>query len=945
MRGLVPSNPPPVFTWQRVLYRYNMKRQREPSPDPLPTGRAIDVLVKSLLQLDDTLSAIDMDHAVRSQYSFIVKKWIKTAEGQIVDKLIERIAEQNERGLKARRVMNDIIHKIPPLNAEDHHHHHGHGVLAIPKPKSLEGPQSDSAVESNADTKEETKEETKEPTTIENTTTTKDITKEDPTTGTTKGTTKDTTKGTTKGTTEETTKDTTEGTTEEKNKDDTKTKQDTKASNNNPQTQRNTANKEPENSTVVIQNKTPHKNNNQTTTATAESPTPSEPQQDQPATTLPTTTTTPGTEPTKSLVPVNLSITTGPATSKSAKPPIDLDAPVDPDWVDPRKDKKSNFQTLIDEYETKHHISDHDFNDVPTEEDILHGTTHKTTFASESIGHRTASANATAVAAAKEKEEETKQDNLIDENIEYFLLQHMTIEERQLRPVAIALSCAVLFKTWSKVPRFFHLNRTCNALMRVIYTHPDQHLSIYTTEDPQEHADSCRACDEADLVEGGGTWNAHGATEQHHHNVLTVVPSLTDLLSNVPYASIVRDLEPQVEALVKQRLLMSEAQKNALARRESRKRAILRTAAKWQANMLHSYYVQWHNMTRTLKQQRAQLVKRFLTMHTPKLKDVFDAWHILSINNQLERCEEARDRTKNMMATLREQLEESKQTETDLSVNLKEQVTRRDALLKKLKETLAAIEAQRIPGTKEVMFAVANAIIKYAKMVMREPKRLLDWAAKAPSVEKIARMYWVDREERRMKERESNAQASMDEEAERQAVEKAKADEKKTKREEKDRKATEKRRSEAAAKAGQEAQDAFNTRFEAAKAEYEATVQQAKQEAAERGEDEESIAIPPFSPSELGLTLEIRQKEVTKAAASASKKILKEEQARLFKLEFDRGEKNKEEAEKTAEIIKERELKFKEQQERRDNRISASDVKEALRGMLSVPPDRLLLRW
>ena len=46
-----------------------------------------------------------------------------------------------------------------------------------------------------------------------------------------------------------------------------------------------------------------------------------------------------------------------------------------------------------------------------------------------------------------------------------------------------------------------------------------------------------------------------------------------------------------------------------------------------------------------------------------------------------------------------------------------------------------------------------------------------------------------------------------------------------------------------------------------------------------------------------------------------------------------------------AEIIKERERKFKEQQERRDNRISSSDVKEALKGMVTVPPDRLLLRW
>ena len=497
--------------------------------------------------------------------------------------------------------------------------------------------------------------------------------------------------------------------------------------------------------------------------------------------------------------------------------------------------------------------------------------------------------------------------------------------------------------------------------MRVIYTHPDQHLSIYTTEVPEEFATAVSACADADLH--GGTWNAHAKNEHEDTTNNTnntdntadssvgaqlpsvVVPTLADLLSNVPYASVVRDLEPQVEKLVKQRQLMVQAQATAIARRESRKRAILRTAAKWQSNMLHTNFVQWHNMTRTLKEQRVSLVAHFLKMHTPKLKDVFDAWHITAINDRLEACEEARDRTKNMMEDMREQLQESKNTEKELADNLKEQIDRKAALEKKLKETLAAIAAQKIPGTKEIMFAVANNFIRYARIVMREPKRLLDWAVKAPSVEKIARMYWVDREEKRMKEREAKAQEAMDEEAACQAEEKAIADAKKEKKEERARIATEKKRATAAAEAGKAAEEAFNERFEAAKAEYEALVKQAKKEAVERGEDEDGIAVPPFSPSELGLTMEIRQQEVAKAAALASGKVIKEEQEKQMKAEFALAEKAGEDAAQIATIIAEREKKFKEQQERRDNRISSSDVKEALRGMLSVPPDRLLLRW
>ena len=72
-----------------------------------------------------------------------------------------------------------------------------------------------------------------------------------------------------------------------------------------------------------------------------------------------------------------------------------------------------------------------------------------------------------------------------------------------------------------------------------------------------------------------------------------------------------------------------------------------------------------------------------------------------------------------MMNDMREQLAESERTEKDLSINLREQIDRRDALAKKLKETLAAIEAQRIPGTKEVLFT-GKIIFKNEKACFRQ---------------------------------------------------------------------------------------------------------------------------------------------------------------------------------------------------------------------------------
>jgi hypothetical protein len=851
----------------------SLKRPRRTSIGPLPTGRAIDVLVTSLLQLDKELSAIDMDHAVRTQYRYVVNKWLETNEGNVVQLLVERVAQQDEKGEKSRRVLNEIIHKIPSLNATDRHHHHGHEVTTLPE---VEEDHVGLVKQNTVEHLEELELEKK-------------LLAQ---------------------------KNQDEG---EKDDNDGGKQQEAKEQQTPLQTDLNSATAATATSTTttVPEQKTNGVENSEQDTKEQDT------KQEESTTNL---------EPTRMSGMIR-------QYEREIIPSEEFEK-VAPDWentdyagdaIKRVHNSKSLAHASVAVNEAIVHFRDEEMNDSASASATASFRQRTSSNLPEQDDDIRPDTQDTAIAALTELDPRLN-DDVYDDEIELFLLSHLSVEQRQLRPVTIALCCSVLFKTWSKTPRFFHLNRTCNALMRVIYTHPDQHLSIYTTEDPKEYLSGIEAASHADTIDGGGTWNAHGKTCPNHD---FDVPSLADLLSNVPYSSIVRDLEPQVEALVKQRQLMSAAQTNALARRESRKRAILRTAAKWQQNMLHQNFVQWHNMTRTLKEQRTKLVSHFLTMHTPKIKDIFDAWHIISINNKLEACEEERDRTKNMMNTLREQLAESAQTEQDLASNLQEQIERRDMLAKKLKETLAAIEAQRIPGTKEVMFTVAQAFLRYARIVMREPKRLLDWAVTAPSVEKIARMYWVDREERRMKEREKDAAEKQGEEAERQALEKAKSDDKKKKREERDRQNTEKRRAAAAALASQTAEDAFNARFEEAKAAYEAEVSAAKKDAAERGEDESSIAVPPFSPSELGLTLEIRQKEVAKAASEASKKVLKEEQSRLMKLEFAKAEKAGEEATKTAELIAIREKKFKEQQERRDNRISGTDVKEALRGMLS----------
>ena len=352
---------------------------------------------------------------------------------------------------------------------------------------------------------------------------------------------------------------------------------------------------------------------------------------------------------------------------------------------------------------------------------------------------------------------QSDQNQIIDDEVELSLMEHMSIEEKQLRPVCVALSCAVLFQSWTSNPRYLHLLRSVpQALMKCLFTFKRQDLGIYTTSDASEYRNAADV-EEKEEENEQKTRKIAADTDYSQLNqrkAPPAPPSLMDLLSSIPFSTIVRTLEPQVEKLVKQRKLMEEAQIHAMARRQARKRAILRTAAKWQNNSRHSYFIHWSNICKTLKKQRQKLVSKFIVMKTPTLKQIFDQWHVVAISDRLERCAEERDEIKYKMNDLKEQLEEAKVTESDLFQNLNEQIKRREMLTVKIEATKEAIDAQRVPGTKEILFATSQSFIEYCEIILNDAQKFLVWATKAPSVEKIARMYWVDREALRMKDRE-----------------------------------------------------------------------------------------------------------------------------------------------------------------------------------------------
>ena len=542
----------------------------------------------------------------------------------------------------------------------------------------------------------------------------------------------------------------------------------------------------------------------------------------------------------------------------------------------------------------------------------------------------------------------------IETNAELRLLEHMTIEDKQLRPITIAICCSILFETWKKNKRTNHLKRSIPwVLHKCLYTFTRQDLSMYTTPDPDEYKKAAdveekyekeeRLLRRSNQMIDYTTPQIGLKTEDDDKDL----PTLNELLASIPYSTIVRKLEPEVEKLVKQRKLLEEAQMHAIARREARKRAILRTAAKWQQNSRHSYFIHWANIAALLKKQRQKLVSKFINMKAPTLKMIFDSWHVVAISERLKRCADERDEIKGKMNDLKEQLKEAIVTEKDLFLNLQEQIKRRENLTKKLNDTKEAIDAQRVPGTKEIMFETAKALINYGNTMLKDSNVFLKWACKAPSVEKIARMYWVDREELRMKEREKEMQEQLDKIKEEHEIKEEKARIRQEKKRKSEEAKTEKRAKHAAEDAFQKAEEEFIAKFDQAKLDHDAIIRKMKKEAMDIGGEDavNELNLPTFSPGDLGLTMDDRKRVSDKAASNASKAVYREERERLADLEKKKKVIEFENAKANDIAVAAKEKKFKEQQERRDNRISEEDIQEALIGMCTVPQDRLLLRW
>ena len=456
-----------------------------------------------------------------------------------------------------------------------------------------------------------------------------------------------------------------------------------------------------------------------------------------------------------------------------------------------------------------------------------------------------------------------------------------------------ALCVVVLAHAIDRIGQYGHLHQVKRALLRCIYANP-----------------------RTDAVGDGSLGGAEDVEEDAY--AIENLGGLTEFMHATPHFEIARVLRPKAKALLHQREMMVEAKANADERKARRKQAVIRTTMRWQNNLRHHFFTQWMTTVKHLKAQRISLLKHFQTKHTKSVGDIFKAWRAWLVSERLERFMNERENLAMNLDNLKHGLIDAKETNATMNENLVEQKQRYADAEQKLKETLEAIYQQRHPETMALVKSLATTLLDSINVVILELKRLLDWCAASPSVIKLAKIYWVDREELKAKQEEAEKMAKEAEIAEQNEILKATKAAKAEKRRKKQ-------------------ESVANNKAEAA-----------MQSARDRVETEwkEQLAARQAAGEPIGeLTIENMKVAMEEAAKTAGREVMDEAKKAWAKEDYLLEEKELQNKLKLMEQAKKNDADFKHRMSKKDNTMKESDIDEALQNIPQYPQDRFLLRW
>ena len=223
----------------------------------------------------------------------------------------------------------------------------------------------------------------------------------------------------------------------------------------------------------------------------------------------------------------------------------------------------------------------------------------------------------------------------------------------------------------------------------------------------------------------------------------------------MPFFELARSLRVHVTRLEEERKELEAEEAQLVVRRQVRKRVVRRLITERQRQLMIVFFGQWSSTVEQIKEKRAELMKWFRKLTEIKVSDVFKAWHSWMIKEQLEKAKRDKSEYEWQMGSLSEELADAKAKEAKLEKELAFCTSEKERLEKELADTLAAIHAQKVPETMEVITAMGNALSYIGSTAMGNIEPIFKELEDAPDYQKIAKIYWSQKDEDDNKEAET----------------------------------------------------------------------------------------------------------------------------------------------------------------------------------------------
>ena len=208
-------------------------------------------------------------------------------------------------------------------------------------------------------------------------------------------------------------------------------------------------------------------------------------------------------------------------------------------------------------------------------------------------------------------------------------------------------------------------------------------------------------------------------------------------------------MRSQVDKLVGERVKLEREEQCNEKHRRTRKKLIATAVTYRRRGCMQFFWVQWSGNVRSLNRQREALIQKLLKGREKTPKQIFDAWRVWAVDQKLIEQERNSVETNIQIANIEDELRHVRAIEEETRVRVDKLRKDEINLQKRLAETNAAIEAQRVPETLRYIEVAGGAAEQMGHLILDIVTPLLNQIQDSPCYGKVAQMYWSVRDEER----------------------------------------------------------------------------------------------------------------------------------------------------------------------------------------------------